>query len=212
MQVSDYALREGLVYEMIGRARHEDVRERSVATLCRQFQVDQAHGQRVAMTALSLYRQLSGPWSLSHPNYSLMLCWAARLHELGLVVSHSHYQKHGAYLLRNADLAGFTRQEQAVLAALVLGHRRKFPIATILGLPAGVRECTRRLCVILRLAALLHRGRSADNRPDPRLQVDGDDLSLGFPDDWLENHPLNRLELEQEAERLTTAGIRLGFH
>jgi exopolyphosphatase/guanosine-5'-triphosphate,3'-diphosphate pyrophosphatase len=138
-----------------------------------------------------------------------MLSWAARLHEIGLVVAHSQYQKHGAYLLRNADLAGFTRQEQTVLAALVLAHRRKLPVQEIQSLPATVRDCVRRLCVILRLAVLLHRGRSADSNPSPRLEAKDNALSLSFPDDWLDGHPLTQAELEQESVVLGTAGISL---
>ena len=212
MQISDYALREGLIYEMMGRSRQADVRERTLLTLSRQFQIDQAHGRRVEATALNLLRQVHLPWCRGDIRYERMLCWAARLHEIGLLVSHSQYQKHGAYLLRNADLAGFTRQEQTVLAALVLAHRRKFPTQEIQSLPQGVRACVRRLCVILRLAVLLHRGRSADSPPSPELQSEGDSLSLGFPDDWLANHPLTQLELEQEATLLASAGISLGFH
>jgi exopolyphosphatase/guanosine-5'-triphosphate,3'-diphosphate pyrophosphatase len=211
MQVSDYALREGLVYEMMGRHGHADVRERTVLTLLRQFQLDQAHGRRVQATALGLYRQVALPWCLAEPSYPRMLAWAARLHEIGLMVAHSQYQKHSAYLLRNADLAGFTRQEQAVLAALVLGHRRKFPSQEFAALPPGIRDCARRLCVILRLAVLLRRGRSPSSRPRPMLRVDGNALSLVFPDLWLSQHPLNLLELEQEAELLKPAGISLGF-
>jgi exopolyphosphatase / guanosine-5'-triphosphate,3'-diphosphate pyrophosphatase len=211
MQVSDYALREGLIYEMMGRSRHVDVRERTIATLSRQFQIDQAHGRQVEATALALLRQVAQPWCLDEPRCPRMLSWAARLHEIGLVVSHSQYQKHGAYLLRNADLAGFTRQEQTLLAALVLAHRRKFPVQEIQSLPQGVRDCVRRLCVLLRLAVLLHRSRSADSKPNPQLQSQGDSLSLGFPDDWLAGPPLTQVELEQEAALLASTGISLGF-
>jgi exopolyphosphatase/guanosine-5'-triphosphate,3'-diphosphate pyrophosphatase len=188
------------------------VRERTATTLARQFRTDQEHARRVEATALQLYRQVAEPWSLDDPNHPLMLSWAARLHEIGLMVSHSQYQKHGAYLLRNADLAGFTRPEQAVLAALVLGHRRKFPIQDFLGLPRPAQACARRLCVLLRLAVLLHRGRSPVTEPNPDVQTDGDTLSLGFPEEWLRDHPLTQLELEQEATLLASAGIGLVFH
>jgi exopolyphosphatase/guanosine-5'-triphosphate,3'-diphosphate pyrophosphatase len=220
MQASDYALREGLVYESMGRHGLADVREHTVLTLSRQFRLDLAHGRRVRATALALLRQAAAPWSLADPGYARMLAWAARLHEIGLAVAHSQYQKHGAYLLRNADLAGFTRQEQVVLAALVLGHRRKFPLQEFLALPPSVQVSSKRLCILLRLAVLLHRGRSPDRDADPSLRgagerlalhVDGDRLSLGFPDDWLSQHPLNRLELEQEAELLRVVGIALAF-
>jgi exopolyphosphatase / guanosine-5'-triphosphate,3'-diphosphate pyrophosphatase len=211
MQVSDYALREGLIYEMMGRSQHEDVRERTVATLSQQFQIDHAHAQRVEATALGIYHQLALPWELNDPEHPQMLTWAARLHEIGVMVAHSQYQKHGAYLLRNADLAGFSRQEQMVLAALVLGHRRKFPMQEFLNLPKTEHSTARRLCVILRLAVLLHRGRSAVSQHHLEVRADGDGLALRFPDAWLARHPLTQLELEQEAERLATARIMLTF-
>ncbi len=211
MQVSDYALREGVIYEMMGRYQHEDVRERTVATLCRQFQVDQAHGRRVQATALELFHQLATPWSLHDPDDLQMLAWAARLHEVGVMIAHSQYQKHGAYLLRHADLAGFSRQEQMVLAALVLGHRRKFPMQDFLALPRKKQASARQLCVILRLAVLLHRGRSTVGRHHPTAQAAGERLGLHFPATWLANHPLAHLELEQEAERLVSAGVVLTF-
>ncbi|HYN77472.1 MAG TPA: Ppx/GppA phosphatase family protein [Lamprocystis sp. (in: g-proteobacteria)] len=211
MQVSDYALREGLVYEQMGRHRHEDMREHTVQTLARQFHLDLPHGRRVRAAALRLHRDLAAPWALDDSRCTRMLEWAARLHEIGLVVSHSQYQKHGAYLLRNADLAGFTRQEQVVLAALVLGHRRKFPVQEFLTLDPSVQECAKRLCIILRLAVLLHRGRSLDSKPRLKLQVTGNGLTLEFPSNWLSEHPLTWLDLEQEAEAIKGTGIGLSF-
>jgi exopolyphosphatase/guanosine-5'-triphosphate,3'-diphosphate pyrophosphatase len=148
-------------------------------------------------------------WALHHDNYPKMLGWAAELHEIGLAVSHSQYQKHGAYLLRNADLSGFTRQEQDALAALVLGHRRKFPVDVYMALPRPARDCGRRLAILLRLAVLMHRGRSASADPKPQVVAEGETLQLRFPSGWLDDHPLTRLEFEEEAERLAAAGITL---
>ncbi|EIC22655.1 exopolyphosphatase [Thiorhodovibrio frisius] len=212
MRVSDQALREGVIYELIGRTQHEDVRERTVATLCRRFDVDLEQARRVEQSALRLYEQVGANWRLERPEYQCMLGWAAQLHEIGLAVSHSQYQKHGAYLLRNADLSGFTRQEQDVLAILVLAHRRKVPEDAFAGLPESKQDCARRLCVLLRLAVLIHRGRSATAKPNPMLSADENALSLCFPDGWLNNHPLSRLELEEESERLKQVGITLRFH
>lgn len=211
MRVSQEALREGLIYEMIGRSRHEDVRERTVNALCQRFDTDEEHAERIKVTALTFYGQVAQPWGLIDPDYPSMLGWAARLHEIGLMIGHSQYQRHGAYLLRNADLSGFTRQEQAALAVLVLGHRRKFPNQEFLTLPKPVRKGMRHLCVILRLAVLLHRGRSPTTKPYPMLNPDGERLRLTFPDGWLTHHPQTRLELEQEAERLAAADIGLEY-
>lgn len=211
MQVSDKALREGLLYEMVGRIRHEDVRERSVLAIGRRFGVDRAQNDRVRETALRLYRQAAESWSLMHANDPTLLGWAAQLHEIGLMIAHSQYQKHGAYVLRNADMPGFTRSEQETLAALVLGHRRKFPVQDLEALPAMAREAAKRLCVILRLAVLMHRGRSAATKPQPALKIDGNHIALSFPEHWLDEHPLTRLELEQEAERLRIADFVFEF-
>ncbi|TVQ89149.1 MAG: exopolyphosphatase [Chromatiaceae bacterium] len=207
MRASDQALREGLIYEMIGRTQHEDVRERTVATLCRRFDVDLDHAARVRATALALFAQVRDAWALAHPNHPLMLGWAADLHEVGLAVAHNQYHKHGAYLIQYADLSGFTRQEQDVLAALVLGHRRRFPIDAFLALPRPARNCARHLCVLLRLAVLIHRGRTTADAPEPVVAADGDTLRLSFPPGWMAQHPLTCVELEDEAERLAAAGI-----
>jgi exopolyphosphatase/guanosine-5'-triphosphate,3'-diphosphate pyrophosphatase len=211
LRVSDQALREGVIYELIGRIQHEDVRERTVATLCRRFDVDTEQAQRVARTALGLHEQIGTDWKLDRPEYRLMLGWAAQLHEIGLAVSHSQYQKHGAYLLRNADLSGFTRQEQTVLAVLVQAHRRKVPADAFVALPPSRQDCARRLCVLLRLAVLIHRGRSASTKPYPRLSAENQRLSLCFPEGWLADHPLTHLELVEEADRLRQVRIELEF-
>lgn len=209
MRASDQALREGVIYEMVGRTQHEDVRERTVTTLGQRFDIDLAHAARVRATALYLLDEVRAGWSLDHPNYPLILGWAAELHEIGLAVAHDRYQHHGAYLLGNADLPGFTRQEQQLLAALVLGHRRKFPDDAFLALPQSVRECARRLCVLLRITVLMHRGRSDGEGPRPALTVAGGTLRLRFTEDWLDRHPLTRLELDKETGLLAASGIGL---
>ncbi len=211
MQVSDEALREGLIYEMLGLTRHQDVQERSVTVLAQRFEVDEAHAGRIRDTALVLFGQVVRDWALNDPRMPAVLTWAARLHEIGLAVAHSQYQRHGAYLVANADLSGFSRAEQALLASLVLGHRRKFPVQDFASLSAPWRRAAPRLCVLLRLAALLHRSRSPTAKPYPMLSAKEERLSLRFPPGWIEDHPLTRLELEEEAQRLAVAGIALDF-
>ncbi len=211
MQVSDEALREGLIYDMIGRSHHEDARDLTVKSLSARYGIDEAQADRVEASALALFEQVIRPWQLQDPRYPAMLCWAVRLHEIGLTVSHSGFQKHGAYLVGNSDLSGFSRQEQQVLAALIRGHRRKFPASVFDALPSDLVICSRQLCILLRLSVLLHRARSAVVKPMARLEVEDNRLSLVFPENWLEDHPLTRLELEQEAAYLESAGFLLRF-
>ena len=209
MQVSDKALREGLIYEMLGRIHHEDVRESTIRTLCKRYDVDMEHARRVETTARVLFTQVSGDWGLTGREYSEMLGWAARVHELGLTISHVQYEKHGAYILANSDLPGFTRQEQSVLATIIRNHRRKISLDSIQQLPDAIMHCVLQLCVILRLAVLLHRSRSTTLHVDARLKASGNNLELQFPEGWLETHPLPRQELKQEAKKLKAAGFKL---
>jgi len=211
LRVSDMALREGLLYEMIGYARHQDICQRTVDSLATRFGTDQAQAQRVQATARSLLDQVAHPWGLDIIDCGRILTWACQLHEIGLSISHSGFHKHGAYILANADLPGFSRQQQAVLAALVRNHRRKFSESAFRNLPEHRIEPARRLCVLLRLAVLMHRGRSPDSKPRLSLEVAGHKIRVGFPEGWLDRHPLTRAELEREADYLARAEFKLRF-
>jgi len=211
MEVSSEALREGLIYDLLGRSHDQDIRDRTIQAIAARYDADPEQAQRVESTALALFNQVLRAWELNDPRYPAMLGWAARVHEIGLTVSHSQFHKHGAYLIGNSDLSGFTRQEQRVLAALVRGHRRKFPDGVFTELPREVVYCSRQLCILLRLAALLHRSRSATVKPHALLDAKGDRLRLDFPAGWLEAHPLTQAELEQEQGYLEAAGITLSF-
>jgi len=131
------------------------------------------------------------------------------LHEAGLAISHSGYHKHGAYLLANSDMTGFSRQEQAVLAALVLMHRRKLRRDTLEKLHDP--EMVWRMAVLLRLAVLLHHSRSAEPLPPFTLayKPEKQRFRLRFPEGWLEQHPLTRADLKDEARCLKAAGLSL---
>ena len=134
MRVADGALREGLLYDLVGRLTNEDARVRSVRAMQGRYHVDLAQAERVEATALEFLRQTQADWDLDDPFAELVLSWAARLHEIGLDVSHSHYQKHGAYLLEHADMPGFPQEEQRILAAIVGAHRRKLHLDVLAGL------------------------------------------------------------------------------
>ncbi len=212
IQVSDQSLREGLLYDKLGRIQHEDVRERSIHSLCTRYHLDLQHAQRVETTAQELFAQASQPWQLTRDDQREILCWAARLHELGLTISHSQFHKHGAYLIENSDLSGFSRPEQRLLAVLVRGHRRRFPLDAFESLPLIDREYAKQLCILLRLATLIHRGRTTKARPDIGLMVKENSLKLTFPEAWLTKHPLTRMELQQEKRRLEEVGFMLSYN
>ena len=123
-----------------------------------------------------------------------LLRWAALLHEIGMDIAHSQYHRHGGYLLDNMDLPGFSRSEQHNLSMIVRSHRRKFPIDELRGSPGLIA-----LCVLLRLAVVLHRGRTDNALPAFWVTPTGEgDIRVTFPRKWLAAHPLTKLDLEQE--------------
>ncbi|MBB1471468.1 MULTISPECIES: Ppx/GppA phosphatase family protein [unclassified Luteimonas] len=206
MMVSKAALREGVLYDMLGRAGDADPREASIAALVLRYGIDQAQGARVAATALALFDQVAAAWSLS-PDDRLMLDWAAQLHELGLSIAHSQYQVHGAYVVEYSDIAGFSRQEQQFLAALVRTHRRKVPKSAFEALPDRLLPEARRLAILLRLAVLLHRGHEEAHIPGLRVVAEGSMLSLDLPTRWLGERPLLQADLDGEPGEIGALGI-----
>lgn len=209
MSCASGALREGLIYDLVGRLRQDDIRERTVAELADRYRIDRAQAERVKRKALALWEMVRTPWQLDTEEYQRLLGWAACLHEIGLSISHSQYHKHSAYLLNNLDMPGFSRGEQQRMAFLVRAHRRKFPLAELQALPDDDEQPVRRLCVLLRLAVLLHRARSTAEMPRIEVDVDGDALKLRFPENWLQAYPLTAADLELEADYLKAAGFKL---
>jgi exopolyphosphatase/guanosine-5'-triphosphate,3'-diphosphate pyrophosphatase len=208
LDVSDQALREGLLYELIGRIQHRDIRADTVASTRQRWNIDSAQADRVAATARTLYKQVRSDCGLKKQDGSI-LQWAAELHEIGLQISHSHYHRHSEYLLKNMDLPGFSRSEQAILAVLVRNQRRHFSKRLIKSLPKTDRKKTRYLCLLLRIATLLHRGRSDEDESGVTIRINQRQLILGLNQHWLEQHPLTQADLEQEQAYLETSDIEL---
>lgn len=211
MRPSAGALREGLLYELLGRIEHEDVRSAAVRTLMARHHVDLVQAERVSSTALALFDQVAEHWELEDPEYRSWLEWAAQLHEIGLSVNYSGFHRHGEYLLHNADLHGFTQGEKDILAALVRSHRRKLNLEVFDALRAPAGDVAPQLVVLLRIAVRLHRARRAEVPEPPRIVVDGDEVELQFEPGFLESHPLTHADLESEARYLAKIGFELRY-
>lgn len=212
MDISDRALREGVLYDLLGRLSDFDVRDRSANDLAERFALDQAHAQRVEATASRMLAQVAVPWQLQGELYHDFLRWAAQLHEIGMAIAHAGYHKHSAYVLAQVDLHGFSRTDQQILAAITRCHRGKWSNDGFEDLREDWRWPAQRLAILLRLAVILHRGRSPDALPDPTLRITPRGLRLGFAAGWLDAHALTRADLEQEASRLKSMDFTLEFH
>jgi len=209
MRIAEGAMREGLLYDMLGRYRREDARERTVRAMQQRYHVDIAQAERVEATARNFLEQTREAWKLEEPLAHLALKWAARLHEIGLDVSHSGYHRHGAYLLENGDMPGFPREEQRLLARLVGAHRRKLMLEGLEELVPPWDRSAVNLIVLLRVAVLLHRGRSSTALPLIELSATPRSLEMRFPAGWLRDHPLTSADLQQEVDYLRMSGFRL---
>jgi exopolyphosphatase/guanosine-5'-triphosphate,3'-diphosphate pyrophosphatase len=118
------ALRHGVMIEMLDHdAPARDIRTASVQRLQRQFAVDAAQAQRVSDMALWLFAVLHPAPDQRLQRAVQMLHCAAALHEVGMAVSHESYHRHGEYIVRHADAAGFADHQLERLGTLVLAQR-----------------------------------------------------------------------------------------
>lgn len=205
--VSKAAMREGILYDIVGRAGENDPRDVSVDTLTVRYDIDVAQADRVQSTALSLFDQVRESWKLEADD-ARMLSWAARLHEMGLMIAHSGYHTHGSYLLENSDIAGFSRQEQQMLAALVRTHRRNVPKSAFEALPERLVAPARRLAALLRLAVLVNRAHESTPLPVLEITAEDDRLSLIVPQSFIDPRPLLRADLIGEVDGMTGLGLQ----
>jgi exopolyphosphatase/guanosine-5'-triphosphate,3'-diphosphate pyrophosphatase len=209
VRVAEGAMREGLLYDLMGRFTDEDARVRSVRAMEKRYHIDEGQAERVEATVVGLLEQVESAWGLEDPLAELVLRWAARLHETGLDIAHSKYHRHSAYLLEHADMPGFPREEQLLLSALVGGHRRQLSFESLEDLLPPWDRLAEFLIVLLRLAVLLHRGRSPQPLPAVGLTVKSRNITLELPPRWMKEHPLTLEDLEQERAYLKEAGFRL---
>ncbi|EIJ34463.1 exopolyphosphatase [Thiothrix nivea] len=210
MYVSDGALREGLIYDRLERYQHDDIRDKTVRALQQRFQVNQAYAEAVQKTAHKLFNRCRDDWKLPG-HLSQLLCWAADLHEVGLAISHSSYHKHGGYLLANADLPGFSTEEQRWLSVLVRTHRQKLSSKLFELLDAEHYQNALYLSVLLRLAVLLHRSHKEAAPRIERLKLGKNRMEVQFLDDVRGKKPLLLADLEREQAFLKAVKFELVF-
>ena len=208
MQVSEGALREGLLYERLGRIQSEDTRLKTISSVQQRFKISQKHARRVSLASHRLFTACEKAWNLRLADAE-KLHWASSLHEIGLAVSLSGYQKHGGYLLANADLPGFSLEEQDWMSVLVRCQRKKISEKFFSGLPEKDQKTALRLAILLRLALMLHRSRKDETAAIEQVIASENTLTLQFAQHELINHPLQRASLEQEAKYLKNVGFNL---
>lgn len=197
MQTAQGALRHGALYDLLDREHAgTDVRTLTVRRLASKFGTDAAQAARVGRVACHFLRQLrAGEADADLQRHERKLEWAAQLHEIGSLISHSDYHKHGAYILDNADAAGFTQPELHRLSLLVLGHRGK-----LRKLDADLEDdLFVQQLLALRLAVILCHARRDPELQGLRLRASGRALTLVLPAGWARAFPQSAHLLREEA-------------
>ncbi len=205
MVFSEGALRLGVLYDLLGRYHHHDLRDATVAAFVSRYGVDARQAEQVAATAHSFLTQLEpAAASADHPDRRF-LHWAAMLHEIGISIAHSSYHKHSAYILINADMPGFSRMDQTRLGRIVLAHRGK--LDRVAAIDAGSSDWL--LIACLRLAVVIHRARDQRGTPPITLAREGRGFSLNAPPGWLQKLPLTASALDEEQRQWLSVGRTL---
>ncbi len=203
IEISNGALRQGILWDLLGRVHHHDMRDVTVAQFMQRHHVDRAQAKRVGSLAAGLLQQIVD--DESREDFLQFVAWAAKLHEIGISVAYNGYHKHSAYILRNADMPGFSRSEQERLALLVLAHRGQLRRVE----PLAINDGDWPLVASLRLAALFHRSRSELDLPRLAFKGKGRRFSLGVPAGWLADNALTEMALREEIKQWRGSGGEL---
>ena len=198
------ALREGLIYDLSGRLNHNDIRKRTIEKLCKQFEVNIFQSELVRASLNKMLDILNLKLS---DKQKRLLRWATKLHELGLKISHSHFEEHAAYILNHADMPGFAQHEQDKLAAIIASQRRKIKTEWLQRLSREQKEKVIPLIVLFRLAVLLNRSRVEIEFGLERIEIDNKNVSVYFNQSWLEEHPLTQEDMYAEINYMKALNI-----
>ncbi|WJV52687.1 exopolyphosphatase [Pectobacteriaceae bacterium CE90] len=202
LRLSDGALREGVLYEMEGRFRHQDIRIRTAQSLASHYNIDREQARRVRETTDLLYAQWAGQSAtLANPQLEAILKWAAMLHEVGLGINHSGMHRHSAYILQNTNLPGFNQEQQLLLSLIVRLHRKAIKLEELPRFNLFKKKQYLPMVQLLRLATLLNNQRQATTTPKTlRLIVSDNIWKLFFPNGFFTQNTLIQLDLEREQE------------
>jgi exopolyphosphatase / guanosine-5'-triphosphate,3'-diphosphate pyrophosphatase len=212
MSIADGALREGLIQDLLGRIYDHDIRSATVNALAERYHTDKQHANRIKETISAMLGQLSNECCLfDNEEVVQFMDWAGELHEIGHDIAHNQYHKHSAYIIQHGDLAGFTTQDQLLLATVIRYHKRKFSNSRFDELTAPWDKLAPFMTIILRLAVVLRRNRQEHDLPVFKIAINKNRIELHFPANWLIASPLTQADLIKEANYFKLAGYKLEF-
>jgi exopolyphosphatase/guanosine-5'-triphosphate,3'-diphosphate pyrophosphatase len=205
MGVAGGAMRQGILYDLLGRTQHHDMRDATVSQFMQRYHVDSRQARRVAALAGELFAQFTSADENPDDTAPQYLTWGAKLHEIGISVAYSGYHRHSAYIVQNADMPGFSKMEQEQLSALVLAHRRSLRKVFV----TGSEMVDWRMVMALRLAAIIYRSRADVALPPIAAVMTGHTLHLDIDREWLAGNPLTVNALAEESQEWDITGYKL---
>ncbi len=192
------ALRLGVLYDLLGRSTNDDARAATVERFIVRYGIDRVQAQRVGDLAA---RSSGAPLATPDATLAKLVEWAGRLHEIGMSISHDGFHKHGAYILQNADMPGFSAGEQSRLALLVFGCRGR-----LAKMEDAIGDKDVRAAVLaVRVAIIVHHARTTIAVPRITLKV-ARDIRFGISRRWLAAHPLTDYLLAKERAQWADLG------
>lgn len=211
LAISNGALREGLLFEMLPDSRSLNIRQRTIRSLAQRFHVDQQHANSVKQQVSFIVSELKADWALSDNNALAILLASSELHEIGLLLEYKHHQQHNGYILSHADLAGFSQSDRQLLVSFVTLYKGDINPRYIQQQSAVDPEQAVKLLIILRVAVILCRCRNSDKLPEYHVWLNGRVLHLRVSKAWLTQNTLIADELKQENDYIAKLGYCLNI-
>lgn len=212
LEYCQYALREGVLFEQLENNQHSNVRQRTIEDFIERFNIDKPHAEVVEQLAMKVFEQVKKTWQLHDVIYHELLRSAIKLHELGFDINSSGYQKHGQYIIEQADLPGFNQEQQKALAWLVGNQRKKITPLDKEQWALLSANSLEKLVIIIRLSVLLSQQRHAEDDYLLAVIATAKTLTLTLKEQWLIDRPIIDTELFYEKQAIDTLGIRLSVN
>lgn len=211
MKFSLGGLREGILYDLSQSRTDIDTRERTIHSLIKLYHVDQAFNQRVLQHIRLLNKQLKKASVLLNSTELTLLRWAAQLHEIGIAINFKKRQQHGAYIIDNSEMPGFSDDEKSIISLLVRCHRGHIErnnmgsgLENELTISSNVR--IQLLIQLLRIAIILTQGRVQNFSTQVAIEClnqHGEDI--------LQLNIANQTELIEKLKEEAQKQIKMGF-
>lgn len=208
---SDYALREGVLFELQPNHTTQNIRVKTAQSLATRYDIDTNYAHKILTTSMYILDGVKDEWGITETAYRHLLGWSSLLHEVGLQINSRGIQKHSSYVLLNTELPGFNQEQQQIIAYLVRYHRKKIGPNNVINEVSIDLGKLKYLLIILRLAIVLNINRHQAELPKFSIKVSEEEIKVGFDQGWFELSPLLLADIGRENSYLSAIDMRLSL-